>query len=242
MNNTKRTILALVIIIIVLFLGIRGCMSLMLSSALKTNKEVSELDSNTYLKSVPEEYLGLFLNKANILPDSSVTSKQRSLVSQLHNEKYYIQVYKLDTINGLSLSSIIFQTFDNSEISMYSYYVEESTNKQLRIRYKLGQKEKTSSLYFTLYGDHTQVIEKNDSVAYYYSNFENFSIKYKKNDKIDIYGNKRGTTPSLKVPIEIMFLKRTNNLHFILLSNKNNSSNLDKYALYNLIIRNTSIR
>lgn len=240
MNNTKRTILALVIIIIVLFLGIRGCMSLTLSSSLKTNKEISQLDTTIYSKNAPQEYLDLFSNQTQqqLICDSTVKCKNRDLITLLHNEQFDIQISKLDISGDLPLNKVVSEAFTTSEQSLNLYYTDYFSNKLFSINYRLGPKEKATKLYFNIEGDNSGVVEKNDHLAYYYSTFKNFSIRYKKEGKIDIFGKAR----KKNVPVEIMFLKRNSDLYFIVLANINNSANLDKYALYNLIIRNTSIR
>jgi hypothetical protein len=236
--NTKRSILAVIAVLIVLFFSIRACQSALKSSSLRTIKEISDLDSSGYSRNIPREYADLFLNKKGIVFDSSVTSKHRNLVSEFHNEQFYIQICKLDTDSlKIPLNKIVKENNNLSEMSSYTYYVDASTNKQFQIKYKLGAKEKVSDIYLTLYGDSTQILKNNDTVVYYYSNFENFSIRFQKESKIDIYGKVKDNFKKTKVPLEIMFLKRNNNLYFILMSNKNYSAGLDLYALYNLIIK-----
>jgi hypothetical protein len=128
------------------------------------------------------------------------------------------------------------ETFNSTEQWKNIYSTDYLPNKIISINYRLGTKEKVHSVYFTLYGNSTRILKKNDTAAYYYSNFKNFSIKYQKEGKIDIYGKAKGNPQGSNVPLEIIFLKRNNNLYFILLTNKNYSANLDLNALYNLII------
>jgi hypothetical protein len=232
----KKTLLVIALTLGSLFILIKACQTVVLKNAIKTNKEISQLDSNSYSTIVPEEYLDLFLDKKNIVCDSSLTSKHRSLVTELHNNQFYILVYKLGAANKLYLNNV-YENYSSSGAPMYSYYIDASTSKQLQVQYKLGIMGEIPSLYFNLYGDHTQALKKNDSVAYYYSNFENFSIRYQKEGKIDIYGKAKGNPQRSKAPLEVMFLKRNNNLYFILLTNRNYSTNLDLNALYNLIIK-----
>ena len=235
-TNAKRSILIIITVIAVLFLLVKACQWAVLSNALKTNEEISKLDTNTYSQNAPKEYLTLFLDKSKLVCDNAITSKHRNIITEFHDEHFYIEVYKLDTLNGLPLGKIINEAFNDNGISKNLYYTDYSNKKQFEISYKLGTREKLSMLYFTLYGDHTQVVKKDDTVAYYYSKFENFSIKYQKEGAIDIYGKIKENFRDAKVPVEIMFLKRNNNLYFILLANKSYSANLDLYALYNLVI------
>lgn len=231
----KKTLLVIVLTLGGFFILIKTCQTILLNDAIKTNKEVSQLDSNGYSKMVPKEYWDLFLDKKNIISDSSLTSKHRNLVTEFHNNQFYILIYKLGTSNKLLLSDI-YEKYNFSKRPMNSWYTDASTNRELQLQYKLGNVEEISSLYFALYGDHTQTLKKNDTVAYYYSIFKNFSIKYQAEEKVDIYGRVKGNSQDSKMPLEIMFLKRNNNLYFILLTNRNDSINLDPNALYNLII------
>lgn len=231
----KKTLLAIALTLGSLFILIKACQTIVLNDAIKTNKEISQLDSNGYSKFVSKEYLDLFLNKKNIVCNSSLTSKHRNLVTEFHSDQFYILIYKLGASNKLSLSNIN-ENYNYSERPMYSYYIDASTNKQLQLQYKLGNAEEISSLYFALYGDHTQALKKNDTVAYYYSSFKNFSIKYQAEAAADIYGKTKGNSQNSKMPLEIMFLKRNSSLYLILLTNRNYSANLDLNALYNLII------
>ena len=220
-----------------LFILVKGCDFLLLKDALKTDQEVSKLDVNTYSKVVPYDYLDLFANKKDLVLDSSLTSQHRSLVTELHNGPFYMQVYKLDSLDQLSIGKI-YEDYNSSEVSKYTYYVDASTNKRVRIQYKLGIDGKMSSIFFSLNGDHTQVLKKNDSIAYYYSNFKSFSIKYQEQGKIDILGKARTVgTNAGNLPIEIMFLKRKTNLYFILLAAPDSSTSLGTDILYNLIIK-----
>jgi len=69
-----------------------------------------------------------------------------------------------------------------------------------------------------IFGEQTRVITKNDSVAYYSSNFKRFYIKYKPDGSDEFYGNaSEHDDENAIVPLELMFLKRNRNLYFILM-------------------------
>ncbi|HEX3385777.1 MAG TPA: hypothetical protein VHS53_11340 [Mucilaginibacter sp.] len=216
---------------------IRGCQSIFLSDALKVNKEISKLDSTSSSKYVPKEYLALFLNKGHVIADSSLISRHKNPVAELNNALYYIQVYKLDSSKNVTINDISYKAIASPEMSLNTYYVDASINRPYLDKYKLGPSERISSVYFNLYGDSTRIIQRNDSVLYCRSNFENFSIRYQKDGKIGIYGKVNDSFQKVKVPLEVMFLKKNDGLYFILLTNKNRSSTLDSNSLYDLIIK-----
>lgn len=231
----KKTLLVIALILGSLFILVKACQTVVLKDAIKTNKEISQLDTNTVSENPPKEYLNLFRNKKALKCISTITSKHRYLITEFTDGQFDIQISKLDTMNSLQVSQVLNETFSTTEQSKNIYYTDYLPNKIVSINYRLGAKEKIDEVYFTLYGDNTRILKKDDTVAYYYSNFENFSIKYQKEGKIDIYGKAKGNSQGSKAPLEVMFLKRNNNFYLILLTNKIHSSNLDLYALYNLI-------
>ena len=204
----------------------------------------SNIDSNSkldpggyYPQKAPNEYLQLFKSRDKLVIDGSDESKRRNTITGFYyNKQFYIQVYKIDTVNGLKVDKIINESFSNTSLSRDIEYSEDMNNTQFRIGYMEGEKEKVSNVYLTIYGDSTQVIKKNDSIAYYYSRFENFSIKYSIAEPEDIYANIREKFAGHKAPLELLFLKRNNNLYFILLGAEDDHTPLDKNLLYNLII------
>jgi hypothetical protein len=59
----KKTLLVLALILGSLFILVKACQIVILKDAIKTNKEISQLDTNTFSKNPPKEYLDLFRNK-----------------------------------------------------------------------------------------------------------------------------------------------------------------------------------
>ncbi|MFB9841091.1 hypothetical protein [Mucilaginibacter ginsenosidivorans] len=231
----KRVVVVVISVFSIIVL-IKSCQIWTSSNALKVNKEISRLDSNTYSKSFPADYLNLFLDKKNIVIDSSLISKHRSPVTEFHTEKYYIQVYRIPSSAKFSTkSNIIYKTNNTSEMSRNTYYVDATTISQFKVKYKLDSTQPISSLYFSLFGSQTQLIRTNDSIAYYFSNFSNFSIRFKEGNVIDIYG--KVGNKNREIPIEIMFLKRKECIYFILLANRNFSLHLEHNALFDLITK-----
>jgi len=83
----------------------------------------------------------------------------------------------------------------------------------------------SEDLHTYLFGDNTQVIKKNDTIAYYYSKCRSFSVKFGTQDLNDIYGECKSQSLSY-VSLEIAFLRRKNKLFMIILSSKDASTDL----------------
>ncbi len=232
----KRTFVIIIVAIALIFI-IRCFWSA--SQIFSSYSNNSKLDSVVTSQKVPDEYLKLFKDRDKLILDVSKDSKRRNAISEFYyNQKFLIQVYKLDTINKLSVSKIIDESFKDAPMSLDVEFSEDLNNTEFEIGYKEGLKEKVSHVYLTLYGDSTQVIKKNDTVAYYYSKFEDFSIKYAIGAPEDIYAHTKDEFKGYRTPLELLFLKRNNNLYFILLGAENDHTLLDKDMLYNLIIGN----
>jgi hypothetical protein len=196
-----------------------------------------KLDSNIFSSKIPKEYAELFKDSSKVKIYQTTEGKRRNAISEFYyNNKFYIQIYKIDYIKNLSINDLIKVSNAGTSISHNVGYLE-LTDKRIDISYKIGPRNKNiTNLYFNLHGDPTYILLKNDSIAYYYSNASNFSIKYKLDSPYDIYGKTKDNVGEQKSPVEIMFLKRHDNLYFILLSSKVGDLTMDTYALYNLII------
>ena len=128
-TNAKRSILVVVTVIAVLFLLVKACQRAVLSNALQVNEEIAKLDTNTYSQNAPKEYLNLFLDKSKLVCDNAVTSKHRNIITEFHDERFYIQIYKLDTLNE-SVGKILSEAFNDNSISKNLYYTDYSNKKQ----------------------------------------------------------------------------------------------------------------
>jgi hypothetical protein len=233
--NMKKSIWIPIAVIGGLFILIKGCQFLVLQNALKTNEEISRLDTNIYSKVPPREYLNLFLNNKNLICINTVTSKHRNPIAEFQLDQLRLQVVKLDTIDNLRVPDILKENFVATQMSMNTYFTDYFNDKEISVNYKRGYRETAKTVFFTLFGDKTQIIEKNDSIAYYYSNFKNFSIRYGVSAKIDIYGKIKENSQKNAAPIEIMFFKHNESLYLILLFPEDRNSRLDTHVLSKLV-------
>lgn len=195
----------------------------------------------TYSDTIPNEYLGLFrgVNKEKLASLKTIEIKFRSPISNIvYDKDYYLQVYKIDSAfnrsvgNAVNVSNESNPGYHNSPYNVNEQYCAEFV-------YKLYKPIKPSEIYLTLFGKNTQVLKKNDSISYYYSIFENFSIKLQKDADDDIHGKAKSTIfLNESAPLEILFLKREKNLYLILLSVKNKAAHLKPGMLYDMVIKN----
>lgn len=236
----KKTALVVILILILFILLFR---KFTLRKTVEINKIAQnefDLDSNTYSKRVPPEYVKLLSNNGQFAIDRTDESKRRNPISEyFYKGKFYLQIYKIDTLGDLSIDKIIKEKFESTKASFNTDYIQFENNTPFVISYKLENKPKNiSEVYFTLFGSDTKVLRKDQNMAYYYSKFENFSIRYHQVGQKDIYGNMKDNFQGKHISCEIMFLKENKNLFYILLSALDDKTNLDMNMLYNLVRSN----
>jgi hypothetical protein len=149
--------------------------------------------------------------------------------------KYYLQLYKMDTAYSYSLKNAIKEVFSDAHSWTYTPYILDERTK-MEFLYKKTKPLNPKNIYLDLYGDSTQVLRKNDTIAYYYSKCVTFSIKFDPQKPMDIYGESHSKKDS-EIPLEIMFLKRKDRLYMLILSAKDDGIKIKPGALYNLLFR-----
>src|SRR6202042_2374798 len=111
------------------------------------------------------------------------------------------------------------------------YSTDDRTD--MKFYYKSSKPKTPGNIYLDLFGDSTRVLEKNDTIAYYYSKCSSFSIKFNPKDPNDMYGESQSQI-SGEVPLEILFLKRDTKLFMLTLSCKKANTDLNPNMLYDL--------
>ena len=171
---------------------------------------------------IPSDYAGLFKHKDKLSSDETVNTRFRNAIADIrYDNKYFIEVYKIDTISNHSLSDFITENYQNQHITYDQTYRGGNDHKPFSISYKMGQPEKTTAILLNIFGNDTQIIEKRDSIAGYYSNFKNLSIENGKKQLQDIYGKPGDNKESM--PISVYFIKKGHNLYLIILAAMNNA-------------------
>jgi len=198
-------------------------------------------DSGIWTDTIPKEYSQLLKLPDSCCKSGEVTfvntqsNKYRNPVSRFYIDgKYYLQVYKMTNSFNSSLKNAIKESFSDSSPSNTEYTLDDRTDFQFL--YKLTKPDKPKEIYFALYGDSTRILKKNDTIAYYFSKCTNLSIRFSPEKENDIYGKYLSHNPD-KMPLEVMFLKRLNNLYMFVLSSKVATTNLKEGTLYKLFYK-----
>lgn len=139
----------------------------------------------------------------------------------------------MDTLFNYSLKNAIKETFSNAHAWTYTPYVVDDRTK-MEFLYNETRPPDPTNIYIDLYGDSTKILKKNDTVACYYTQCVNFSIKFDVQKPMDIYGESQSKRQS-EIPIEIMFLKKNNQLYLLTLSAKDDGIKIKPGFLYKLI-------
>jgi len=198
-------------------------------------------DTLIWTDTIPKEYSQFLklpgecchkLNENFVFVKTSVFTYRNPVSSFYINDKYYLQVYKMDSPFMYSLKNAIKDDF----LDTYTQYHDRcSTDNRtdMLFLYKLTKPQKPKKIYFDLYGDSTIVLKKNDTIAYYHSKCVSFSIKFNPDAPFDIDAKCQNEN-FVEAPLEIIFLRRNDKLFMLILSVKTANTDLKRGTLYNL--------
>lgn len=115
----------------------------------------------TISQTIPVDYGDLFKYKNNLSSDGTINTRFRNAVADIrYDNKYFIQVYKIDTSFNHSLSDFITESHQDKHITYDQSYREINDHKLFSISYKVGQPEKISAIFLNIFGNDAQTIEK----------------------------------------------------------------------------------
>ena len=184
-------------------------------------------DSTCIVKSIPDDYLPLLNLKKNCCNDNSddflflktYKSKYRNPISFfVYKKHFYLQIYKIDSSFKSSIKNILTEHYINAELSYGGFLLDNES--EVDYSYDENAPPKPQNITLKILGKNNRTILKNDSIAYYLSTFENFSIQYNEARMFDIFGETKGNglfTHQLQ-PLELMFIKRNNSLFLLIMS------------------------
>jgi hypothetical protein len=179
----------------------------------------------------PNDYSSLFDKNEKLHFNKTLTFEYRRPLSIISYEnKFVINIFKLDTLSNIAVNKTIIENY--SDAGMINNVIYSTDEKNLvNFYYNNSTLPKPSIIYFSLSGIQNRVIIKNDSVAYYYSRFNNFSIR----SNINGPQNMVAISKQDNVPIEILFIKKHNELYLLTMIPNENNLEFDPNKLYNLI-------
>jgi hypothetical protein len=184
------------------------------------SNEYEKMDPQTTSQIAPKSYLQLFGDSDKPTSVSTSNTKLRNPISELAYKDYRLVVYKIDTLrnSNTSLNNIIKESYTNTKDNFGSYRGIVDYDDILGMYVQMAVPDKPERIYLNLFGNNTHTIIKNDSVAYYSSDFKNFYIKYRPDGGEEFYGKAtEHDDDNITTPLELMFLKRNRNLYFILM-------------------------
>jgi len=176
----------------------------------------------------PSFYLNLFQPKvkSKIKLIKSLEHIGRDTVSNfLYNQEYYVAIYTLARSYEFSLQKSLQESFNESEVEFRtSFYVNEINFIGIRHRIsdEVNSNNKPSDILTSFGGSGFSKRTKNDSIADYFFECENLSIKYGANSHQEVFVDANG-----KKPLEIMFLKKEGKLFLIFITSKKDSASFN---------------
>jgi hypothetical protein len=233
-----------VTLIVAFLIVVFGSLAISLIVSKIANRGETE-DPIVWTDTIPKEYLQLLklpdtcctTANGNIVYVQTTAKKYRNPISSFYiGNKYYLQVYKMDTSFNYSLKNEIKESRSDADMSTFytPYILDERTD--MKFLYNANKPHKPKNIYLDLYGDSTHVLKKNDTIAYYYTDCKNFSIRFTPEGENDIYGECKSRNLS-EMPLELMFIKKKSNLFMVILSDSHANTHLKHGILYDLFFK-----
>lgn len=219
------SVLFILFIIIMMFTATQGV----------EDAKIMQADSLTSSNIIPADYIGLFKKKNAIISLQTTNSKARNAIVDLYYEnKYCVEIYKIDSNVSKSLKDIIDENYQDTHVTLGAGYHSFNDAKPFDIEYKTSFPDKVNNkIFFNFFGNDTRVIEKEDSIASYYSNFKNLSVQFDKSRAQDIFAQPK--TDNSFMPVNISFLKKQNDLFFIILTAKDKKNQISPNTLSEIL-------
>ena len=176
-------------------------------------------------QTLPDYYLNLFQKKARskIKLMSSLEHIGRDTVCNLsYDGEYYVALYTLSRSYNFSLQNSLRESFRESSAEFGTpFYINDINFVGIKHRMYVNDsdKGKPSNIFISFGGAGFSKGEKNDTLADYFFECKNLSIKYKANGQQEVFVE----ADSYK-PLEIMFLKKEKKLFLIFITPKKDST------------------
>lgn len=201
---------------------------------------ISFNESDFYSEDLKKEYMNLFSenNQDSLSVVWNYNSKVRNQISLFdygNQKKYCITVYKIPIAKDFSLNEINIEKAHKETLSAGNIYTTINEGLLFELNYVSGSPPQAKSINFSYSGDSLEDIVENDSIKYYSLNAESFSIRYNKENVVDIFG-KAEDFWNKRLALNVLFLKRNNSLYLLLMTVNHNTDILPSDLLYNLIV------
>lgn len=170
-------------------------------------------------------------------------SKVRSPISVLRfNKSFNLLTYKIDLAKSSPLKTLLHVSVSSSNTSVgYSYGVI-SSDVIYQLDYLAGKPKPAQDIYLTLAGDSLQTVFENDSMISYHLNCKNFSIKYDRNDPVDLFveSEEKPFEAANQIPTDLLFLERGKKIYLLIMTPKDFKSSIPADLLYQIVSGNVN--
>jgi hypothetical protein len=191
-------------------------------------KIATAADSLTFGNKLPKEYAQIAKNYNNMNLVGTINSSTRKpIVVMTFKEKFWVFLYKLPIEFPQPLNQLVKEDFTSSSLTTgVSYYDLFSTtwysddHNPYEIYCERGPIKTGKEIYLTISGHDTHIIKMNDSVVIYYSQFNDFSIRYNQDGDKDFYGRVKVNSLAYILPVQIEFLKHRNDVYLFIVTEK----------------------
>jgi len=176
---------------------------------------------------LPDYYLNLFQQniRGKIKLVESLEHPGRDTVSNFSYDKDYdIAMYTLSRSYDLSLKNSLRESFGESSEELGTAFYDNGINLVgIRHRILVTDADKPSNIFISFGGSGFSIAEKNDTVADYFFDCKNLSIKYKANGHQEVFVDADDHRP-----LEIIFLKHEKKLFLIFITTKKDSASFQR--------------
>jgi len=216
----KRQVRIFILILILAF--VVGYIVVSSVNAIRKLSKSSEEDLPASYEITPEDS-SLFNSHywTKLHADEIINSKVRNPVSFLFfGNDYELITYRIDLEKDIELDQLIVMENKSVTSTVRHIYTTITHNKFFKFSYLAGGSKPVGRLFFTLFGDSTSTIRKNDSLISYHLICKNFSIRYAEDAPTDIFfvGVEGLFTITKPVPLNISLLKRGKALYLLLMA------------------------
>lgn len=188
------------------------------------------------LSYIPDDYVKLFNNSAKEKLHILITTgfKLRNPISDInYGDNLDLEVTKINCKPSFNIKKDIIESHEDPSATTFESYLTSNIS-NITTNYNPESNKTASKIYLSMVGDSITTIVKNDSVACYYLKPKNVTVQYSPNGIKEMFIEKKYFYTSDE-PIEIMFLKRNNQLYYLFLASKNEDYRLSPNLLLSFI-------
>jgi len=170
--------------------------------------------------------------------DEVYQSKIRGPISRLiFDGKFYLVIHKMN-LHAINRFKDFFYVENKSASETNGVTYRVMGNPSFYFTWKGGLLNPASKIYFGVDGDSLRTVTQNDSILSYHLFCKNFSLCYSKDEPIDFFFQGKGNAEGLNsepVSLDILFLKRNQELYLLFMTPINPNSSIDPQFLNNIV-------